>query len=596
MIRRFACGALTLVLLFCLSACTRSGKGTADEFPREETLRIGIAWGEPNTFNPLHPAPSWPVQQEHTVIYQTLFYFDPEKGTLLPQLGSELRSFSDRIEVDIHEAARWHDGKPVTARDVAYTFNHLYRINPGFPAWQYFSAVDVVDAAAERPRTVAFRFRAKDPNPLMVQHWLTLNAILPRHVWEPLLAAAKGDFNELIKHKADQNPIGSGPYRLHSYSAEKIVAERFDAYWGNAALHGGKLPAPRFLIAPIYKSNDHYSLALQQGRIDAANTFIPRIWLKARKGVRAWFDEPPYFPPACMPTAFINHLRAPLNDVRFRRAMAFAINYDDIRELAVSGYSVPHEPGFILPFGVEKRYFNAEDAQRFGTRFDPARAREELAAGGYRAVFRDGELIETRNASGARVPTLFIQCPAGWSDWESMVRIMVRGMREVGIDVREQFVDSTAYYRALPLGDFDLIISTPSPVPSPAEPWARFDFVLNSRDWAPAGERMFTNMGRFNRPGSPEYVARFDELLARIPVVTDEAERTALYRELNRLCMEVQPAIPLVYRPKAFYEFTEKVWTGFPTAANPYLPPTVPTQGAGTLMLWHLRPAGAATP
>jgi hypothetical protein len=100
----------------------------------------------------------------------------------------------------------------------------------------------VVDAAAERPRTVAFRFRAKDPNPLMVQHWLTLNAILPQHVWEPLLAAAKGDFNKLIKHKA--------------------------------------------------------------------NTFTPRIWLKARKGVRAWFDEPHYFPPACMSTAFINHLRA----------------------------------------------------------------------------------------------------------------------------------------------------------------------------------------------------------------------------------------------------------------------------------------------
>jgi hypothetical protein len=60
--------------------------------------------------------------------------------------------------------------------------------------------------------------------------------------------------------------------------------------------------------------------------------------------------------------------------------------------------------------------------------------------------------------------------------------------------------------------------------------------------------------------------------------------------------MEVQPAIPLVYRPKAFYEFNEKVWAGFPTAANPYLPPTVPSQGSGTLMLWHLRPAGAATP
>ena len=109
----------------------------------------------------------------------------------------------------------------------------------------------------------------------------------------------------------DLNPVGSGPYRMHSYSAEKIVLERDDGYWGNAAFYGGQRPAPRFLVAPLYKSNDHYSMALQQGRIDASNTFIPRIWLKARKGVRAWFDEPPYFPPGCIPTAFINALHPP---------------------------------------------------------------------------------------------------------------------------------------------------------------------------------------------------------------------------------------------------------------------------------------------
>jgi len=592
MIRFPARVAFLLFVLLGLAACGPKQK-TNDEFPRHETLLLGVAWGEPNTFNPLSSSPSWPAQQNNTAIYQPLFFFNQQNGELEPQLATRHESFADRIEVELHGSATWNDGKPVTAQDVAFTYNRLYRISPGFPAWQYLASVKVVDPEAARPLRVAFYLHPDNPNPLMVRHWMTLNPVLPQHVWEPLLIQAGGDFNELLKMKMDRNPVGSGPYRLHSYSAEKIVIERDDKYWGNAAVYDGRLPVARFIVAPIYKSNDHYSTALQQGRIDAANTFIPRIWLKARKGVTTWFDEAPYFPPGCIPTAFINVLHAPLQDVHLRRAMAFSINYDDIRELAVSGYSVPHVPGFILPFGTESRYFNQEDAEKYGTRFDLDKARAELAAGGYTSVFKNGDLTELRDRAGKRVPTLFVQCPTGWSDWESIVRIMVRGMRTAGIDIREQFVDSTAYYRALYVGDFDLILHTPSNVPSPAEPWSRFDGVLNSRNWAPLGERMFSNMGRFNQRGSADYVPRIDELLAEIPLETDETRRVALYRELNRICMELQPAIPLVYRPKSFYEFNPRVWQGFPTSKNPYLPPNIPVEGPGIRMLWHLRPASA---
>jgi peptide/nickel transport system substrate-binding protein len=104
---------------------------------------------------------------------------------------------------------------------------------------------------------------------------------------------------------------------------------------------------------------------------------------------------------------------------------------------------------------------------------------------------------------------------------------------------------------------------------------------------------MYSNQGRFNQPGSPGYVRRIDELLERIPLVVEEAERASLYRELNRICMELQPALPLVYRPKSFYEFNPKVWQGFPTAQNPFLPPNIPSEGPGIRMLWHLTPAGS---
>ncbi len=266
------------------------------------------------------------------------------------------------------------------------------------------------------------------------------------------------------------------------------------------------------------------------------------------------------------------------------------INYEDIRELAVSGYSEPLEPGIILPFGLEQRFFSKEDAQKYGTRFDPEQAKAELRAGGYTPVFGpDGQLVETRDSGGKRLPTLYVKSPTGWSDWESIVRIAVKSMRAVGIDARERFVDTSLFWNALYEGDFDLIMHTPSTQPSPSKPWSRFEALLTSQDFAPLGQRMYKNIGRFNDPHAPGYLPLIDELLARIPSLTDDAARLAAYRELNVLFMQEQPDLPLVYRPDTFYEFSIKHWTNLPSAANPYLPPLIPGDRLGTNMLWRDR-------
>ena len=280
--------------------------------------------------------------------------------------------------------------------------------------------------------------------------------------------------------------------------------------------------------------------------------------------------------------------------------MAFSIKYDDIRELAVSGYSEPLKPGLIMPSGFEGKFYSEEDALQHGASFyDPERAKAELARGGYQSVFGpDGELLEMRDKSGARVPTVFIKSPTGWTDWEASVRIAVRSMRAVGIDARERFVDTGLYNQAGVTGDFDLLMGTPSSAATPSKPWSRFDFVLNTRDFAPLGAKMYKNMGRFNDPAGPRYIKRFDELLDLIPTLTDFEELRSAYRELNVLFMREQPVLPLVYRPDQFYQFNTRVWRGFPTADSPFLPPQIPSSRMGTRTLWHLKLAepGAGEP
>jgi peptide/nickel transport system substrate-binding protein len=586
---------LSAAVLSGALACRRP-VAAEEGFPRAETLYLGgFQWATPSTFNPLHAAADWPVNlhTEQNLFYEPLLLFNALKGAMQPMLAAAYQVRSDAVEVTLQPSARFADGSSVTADDVKFTFELGlgYKSLRVATVWPFLSEV----RASADGQKVEFVFNPKRKNPLVVLDALEENPILPRHVIEPLLAASGGDINQFTKLKFEV-PVGSGPYTLSSYSAEKIVTVRRDDYWGNDALFGGKRAAPKYVIHSLYKSNDHYSLALQQGRLDISSAFMPRVWLKQRKGVRTWYDEVPYFLPSGIPVLFINARHAPLGDTHIRRAMAFSIRYDDIRELAVSGYSEPIQSGLIVPFGFEGKYFSREDAERYGASvYDPERARAELAAGGYTSIWGPGgELIEMRDARGERVPTVYVKSPVGWTDWEAAVRIAVRSMRAVGIDARERFIDGNLYFPSAYSGDFDLIMFTPSQAPAPSKPWSRFDAVLSTKDFAPEGDKMYKNLGRFNDPKSAGYIPRFDELLDRIPTLTDPSELRAAYRELNVLFMQQQPVLPMVYRPDQFYLFSTRVWRGFPTAKDPFLPPQIPSSRLGTAILWHLEPAGGA--
>jgi peptide/nickel transport system substrate-binding protein len=573
------------------------------EFPRNQTVYVGgRQWGPPSTFNPLEGQASWPLMgyDGSSLLYETLLAFNPLDGSMQPLLAESCEVKEDRIDIVVQEKARWSDGKPLTAWDVKYTFDiaNEHRSLPHGVAWTYLTAVELPEAKdaptpPAHPRRVSFVMNERR-NALVLLDVLQHTRIPPNHVIEPLLKAAKNDPNEFLKNKFDKNPVVSGPYTLHSYSDEKIVTVRRDDYWGNEVFFGGKKPAPKYLIHSIFKSNEAFSVGLRQGTLDMSTSFVPRIWLKFPTGVKTWYDKPPYFLSSAQTTLFVNATKKPLDDLHYRRAIAFSIDYNDIRELAVSGYSEPIKSGLILPFGLEAKYYSEEDVQKYGaTVFDPARAKKELELGGYKPIFNDdGELVETRDASGKRVPTIYITSPSGWTDWESIVRIVVRSARAVGVDVREGFIDGGLFWTAVFGGDFDLIMYNPHPSPTPSKPWSRFEFNLTSEEWAPVGDKMFKNFGRFNNPKAPGYIKRFDELIQLIPTLKDEAERVKAYRELNVLFMQHQPVIPLVYRADQFYEFSTRVWQGYPTSDNAFLPPQMPADRLGTRILWHLKPSG----
>lgn len=580
-------------------ACPGGDGAGETGFPRGKTLYLaGSQWGDPSTFNPLAESwqAAWPVNDKFNLMYEPLIAYNSLDGKFESLLGTLVSHDTQKVVVDLNPKAKWSDGQPVTSTDVKFVFEIGRRFPSAATAYaiRFVSAIEAEMKEEGGERLTFVVNKADRNNPLVILDHLQAIRIVPAHVFEKLLAENNNDLNAVQKLKIDQNPVISGPYNIHHYNNERIIVKRRDDYWGNEALYGGKMPAPEFIIHPIYKNNDHFAIALQQGRLDASQTYMPRIWLKKKDQVGTWYDKAPYFVPGAMPMLLINTTKAPLNDKNFRRAMAAAISYADIKELAVSGYASDMQPGLIMPQGLEEKFFNAGDAGQFGVTYNPDKAKEILAAAGYKSVYKpDGTLDYMTDKAGTKLTQLTITVPAGWSDWEAMVKIAEKGLRLAGIDVRENPVDGGLYWPALPSGNFDLIMHKPAPSVTPSLPWTRFEAVMSSRDWAPVGgdNKMNENQGRYNQPGSPEYNVRVDELIGLIPRMEDEADIVAAYQELNRIFMQDQPAIPLCYLPEQFYEFSTKIWKNWPTSENSYAPPLLPWVGASTKILWNLEPA-----
>lgn len=543
----------------------------AQRLPRNETLyKAGLQWGPPSSFNPFGANVAWPINNE-LLIYETLFAYNLLTGELDPVLARSYEWVDDAtLVVTLHDGTRWQDGAPLTASDVAYTVSLGDKYSVNFsPIWDHLTGVHVLD-----DRRVQFTL-SENAHKGMVLNYLTTIRIVPEHIWVEIEAQEGG-----ITQFANLNPVGSGPYRLLRFSPEQIVVERDDNYWGKG-VYG--TPAPRFIVHPIFRSNDAGNLALERAQVDLSQQFVPEVWkMWEDRGlpVSTWFDEAPYFIPASIPTLFINVHKGALANPLVRRALAYAIDYERIAETAMSRYSPPARSSMIIPVGVpEQAYFSEELVEEYGWRYDPAEAvrilEEELGA----TKGPDGIYVLP---DGTRLGPFTVQCPFGWTDWMTALEIVAESARAVGIDVRTEFPEQPVWNDRLQTGNFDMILNTPAGGYTPAHPWLRFRDVLDIRGVPEMGSIAFRNWNRYENP-------RVAELLDQAAVATDEAELARIYQELDKIFMQDVPAIPLMYRPWEFFTYNETYWTNFPSADNPYTSPL--HNHTGVRVYFNVRPA-----
>lgn len=544
-----------------------------EQLPRNETLYIaGWKWGALTTFNPLNSGPDWPSNGGNTtmvILYETLFTFNLLTGGLDPLLASEI-NFTDETtaEITMQEGTHWQDGEPLTTDDVLYTFE----LGKKYDDLQFSSWWDYVSEMTAADGKIQIKLNPEQINPGIVKDLLVQTRIIPKHIWEE-----REQSGESLAQFVDREPVGSGPYKVLSVAPERIALVRDDNYWGKEIFG---TPAPKYLVHPIFESNDSGNLAFQNGEVDLSQQFAPQIWqMWEDKGlpVGTWYKEEPYYVPGSIPMLFVNVHQKGLDNPLVRRALAYSINYPQIAATAMSRYSSPANASLVVPEGSDKPYFNAELAQQNGWEYNPERAVEILEQEVGATKGEDGVYVLP---DGTRLGPYRAQTPYGWTDWNTAIELVAQSANEVGFDVKSDFPEFPVLDVSVRNGDFDLALWFVAGA-SPSSPWQRFRDILDNRGVLPFGQTAFWNYGRFEHPDVPA-------LLDEVAATSDEARKVELYTQLDEIFRENVPAIPLMYRPLEFYEFNESVWTGFPTAENPTAPPQ--QSGSGIQLLYQIKP------
>ena len=561
---------------------------TPGSTPRNETLYFnGQQWGKANAWNPWHTnSNSWPMAQNASArvfMYETLFIYNLLDGQLYPLLGQsyEMNDAQTECTVKLNPDAHWNDGTPVTAEDVAYTWEVGKKNNfPGYVG----NAPYIEDVVATDAQTVVIKAKLNDAgaavNPLFVLQYMAQTFVTQKAYVQSVEERNGGDATK-FQEDTMEDCVTSGPYKLYYSDDQKVVYVRDDNYWGQAASMWGKLPVPKYLAHNLFADNAAGNLAFSNNEVDVSQQFNLDIanMMETSTTISTYIDEAPYNICVTMPTAWFNIERPGLDRKEVRKAIAMAVDYDQIVTAAMGGQC----PSFSE---VPRSVMNPTDGEQ--AMIDKAAIAPYTFAGndiaGANALLDQAGIVDT-DGDGIREvdgQNLHFQasCPQGWNDWNASLEIVAAAGKEIGIEIETYFPESSTYFDMFTNHDFDICMWSPAGA-GVTSPWARVrglmssEFVGQMNNWS-------GNFGWYSN-------ARVDELLALIPHETDAAKLKEYYTELSIIYLDEVPSFSLMYRPEVFHNTNEAVWTGFPSLGDgDNIPPTDCTDGYGIAALYNL--------
>ncbi len=374
-------------------------------FAQQPLTVIAAVSADPGHLNPAITTGS-PTHAVADSLFNGLVSLD-EKTEPRPDLavGWALSEDGMLARFDLAPDAKWHDGRPVTAEDVKFTFEQVLLRHHARTRASLGPVLESIEVIA--PKTVEFRL--KRPYPALLQQLdVTEAPILPRHVY--------GE-GEIERHPANLKPVGSGPFRLESYAKDdRIVLVRNPAYFKPG------LPKVERLVFRVIPDAATQAQALANGEVDFIGRVAPsEIARLQRAGLSLVDVQRGPGGGNCIMTLGFNLERPALQRLEVRQAFAAALDRPQFAERIL----LNRGRAATAPISSGIPWAHAEGS--FPTSIhDPARARALLDQAG---LAPDGE--------GVRLTVELVQF-ASFGRYADLLRDQLGA---VGIRVRPRLVD-----------------------------------------------------------------------------------------------------------------------------------------------------------
>ena len=474
-------GSFILALLLMAGILSGCGGGQGEtssqgETKEKDTLVIAID----EDLSALDPfAQNTSLQNTMTILmYDSLLALDPETGEIIPGLAETYDIISATEYVfHLRDGVKFHDGSDLKASDVKFSLERA-AASTGMAS----KVSQIEDVVVEDDSTV--RIYLNTPSTTILNNLAFCGTSIMSESW----------CNE---HKDAFEHNGTGPYIFKEWnSGESILLQRNDNYWGEP----GAMENLKFVV--MTEANAR-TIALETGEIDinANPAAIDLSRFESDSDIKV------YSAPSTQVNYFsVNNTLSPTNDINVRKAIAHAINKQDLIDVVLEGRGIP----MSTIVGAGQQYSDTSIPEYD---YDLEKAKEYLAAAGYPNGFDLTISIRSSNLTVAEV----IQAQLG----------------QIGINVKIDQREGAAYTALAMDGEMQATCSSWQPATSDADNPLRNLLYSESK--------ASSNDSRYNS-------SKFDELLDAAIQETDPQKAQELYSEIQQLVYEDVPLIPL-YSP-----------------------------------------------
>jgi microcin C transport system substrate-binding protein len=449
--------------------------------------------------------------------------------------------------------AKWHDGRPVTADDVIFSFDAFKKYDPMASA--YYSHVVKAEKLSDHEVKFVFDMPGNRELPQIVGQ---LN-VMPKHWWEGTDSAGR---KRDISATTLEPPLGSGPYRIKEFVAGRTVSlERVKDYWGrDLAVNIGRNNFDE-LRYEYFRDSTVAIEAFKADQVDWRTENSAKSWATAYdfpavSEKRVLLEEFPNRSSGIMQGFALNTRRAKFSDPKVRRALNFAFDFEEMNkqiffgqykrivsyfdgaeELMATGLPQGKELEILEPLRAEVPsevfttvYANPVGGSPEAVRDNLREALRLLKDAGYEV--RDRKLVDVKTGTQLAIE-LLSQDPS----FERVMLFYKPSLERLGIAVSVRTIDPTQYENRLREWDFDVVTASWPESLSPGNEQREF---WGSKAADIAGSR---NIVGIKNPA-------IDKLIDRVIFAKDRDGLVAATKALDRVLLWNHYVVPQWNYPK----------------------------------------------